>query len=68
MTSFETAVVVLGALLVGGALLSGIAQRSFLSLTALFVLTGFVLGQGGLEVLRLRPALGLRPASSRSSR
>ena len=49
--SFETAVVVLGACLVGGAILSGIAHRSFLSLTALFVITGFVLGQGGLEVL-----------------
>jgi NhaP-type Na+/H+ or K+/H+ antiporter len=48
---FETAVVVLGACLVGGALLSGLAHRSFLSLTALFVVTGFVLGQGGLEVL-----------------
>jgi NhaP-type Na+/H+ or K+/H+ antiporter len=49
--SFETAVVVLGACLVGGALLSGVAHRSFLSLTALFVVTGFVLGQGGLQVL-----------------
>jgi sodium/hydrogen antiporter len=48
---FETAIVVLGALLVGGALLSGIAHRSFLSLTALFVVVGFVLGHGGLEVL-----------------
>ena len=37
MTSFETAVAVLGALLVGGALLSGLARRSFLSLTAAFV-------------------------------
>jgi NhaP-type Na+/H+ or K+/H+ antiporter len=49
--SFETAVVVLGALLVGGALVSGIAHRSFLSLTALFVIAGFVLGHGGFEVL-----------------
>jgi sodium/hydrogen antiporter len=49
--SFETAVVVLGAMLVGGALVSGIAHRSFLSLTALFVIAGFVLGHGGLEVL-----------------
>jgi NhaP-type Na+/H+ or K+/H+ antiporter len=49
--AFETAVVVFGALLVAGALLSGIAHRSFLSLTALFVIAGFVLGQGGLEVL-----------------
>jgi len=49
--AFETAIVVFGALLVAGALLSGIAHRSFLSLTALFVVAGFVLGQGGLEVL-----------------
>jgi sodium/hydrogen antiporter len=49
--AFETAIVVLGALLVGGALLSGIAHRSFLSLTALFVVAGFVLGHGGFEVL-----------------
>jgi len=49
--AFETAVVVLGALLVGGALVSGIAHRSFLSLTALFVVAGFILGHGGFEVL-----------------
>jgi sodium/hydrogen antiporter len=48
---FDTAVLVLGALLMGGALLSGLARRSFLSLTALFVLCGFALGKGGLEVL-----------------
>ena len=51
MHAFETAVVVFGALLVGGALVSGIAHRSFLSLTALFVIAGFVLGHGGFEVL-----------------
>jgi sodium/hydrogen antiporter len=50
---FDTAVLVLGALLMGGALLSGLARRSFLSLTALFVLCGFALGKGGLEVLEL---------------
>jgi sodium/hydrogen antiporter len=55
MTSYETAVTVLGALLVGGALLSGLAQRSFLSLTAIFVLSGFVLGKGGFEVLDIPP-------------
>jgi sodium/hydrogen antiporter len=49
--AFETAVVVLGGLLVLGALVSGIAHRSFLSLTALFVVAGFVLGHGGFEVL-----------------
>jgi len=55
MTSYETAATVLGALLVAGALLSGMARRSFLSLTALFVLIGFVLGEGGLEVLQIDP-------------
>jgi sodium/hydrogen antiporter len=51
MTSFETALAVLGALLVGGALISGLARRSLLSLTAVFVVVGVVLGEGGLEVL-----------------
>jgi sodium/hydrogen antiporter len=55
MTSYETAATVLGALLVGGALLSGLARRSFLSLTAVFVLVGFVLGEGGFEVLQIDP-------------
>ena len=36
-----------------GALVAGLARRSFLSLTAAFVVAGFVLGQGGLEVLDL---------------
>ena len=34
-----------------GALVAGLVRRSFLSLAALFVLAGFALGQGGLEVL-----------------
>jgi sodium/hydrogen antiporter len=55
MTSYETAATVLGGLLVGGALLSGLARRSFLSLTAVFVLVGLVLGQGGFEVLEIDP-------------
>jgi NhaP-type Na+/H+ or K+/H+ antiporter len=55
MTSYETAAAVLGALLVGGALLSGIARRSFLSLTAIFVLVGFMLGRGGLDVIDIDP-------------
>jgi len=58
VTSFETAAVVLGAVLMGGALLSGLAHRSFLSLTALFVIVGFVLGDGGLEVIELDPESG----------
>jgi NhaP-type Na+/H+ or K+/H+ antiporter len=55
MTSYETAAAVLGALLVGGALLSGVARRSFLSLTAIFVLIGVILGRGGLEILEIDP-------------
>jgi sodium/hydrogen antiporter len=46
---------VFGLLLVGGALVSGLARRSFLSLTAAFVVAGFILGRGGLEVLDLDP-------------
>jgi sodium/hydrogen antiporter len=56
--SFETAATVLGAMLVGGALLSGLARRSFLSLTALFVLAGLALGHGGLGVIELDPTSG----------
>jgi NhaP-type Na+/H+ or K+/H+ antiporter len=53
--SFATAATVFGAVLVGGALLSGLARRSFLSLTALFVVTGFALGKGGLGVIEVNP-------------
>ena len=48
---FNTALVIFGGLLVVGALVAGVARRSFLSLTAVFVLAGLVLGDGGLEVL-----------------
>jgi NhaP-type Na+/H+ or K+/H+ antiporter len=58
MTSFETAATVLGALLVLGALVSGVARRSFLSLTAMFVLAGVLLGSDGLDVLRFDPTGG----------
>jgi NhaP-type Na+/H+ or K+/H+ antiporter len=51
MSPFETSTLVLGGLLIVGALASGLAHRSFLSLTAVFVVAGFVLGDGGLEVL-----------------
>ena len=56
--AFDTAVLLFGALLVVGALVSGIAHRSFLSLAALFVVAGFVLGRGGLDVLHLEPGSG----------
>src|SRR5215203_5817117 len=38
-----------------GALLSGLVRRSFLALAPIFVVAGFVLGQGGLEVLDFSP-------------
>ena len=50
-TSFDVPMLVFGTILMGGALLSGLAHRSFLSLTALFVLAGFLLGEGGAGVL-----------------
>jgi NhaP-type Na+/H+ or K+/H+ antiporter len=56
--AFDTAVLVFGALLVGGALLSGIAHRSFLSLAAVFVIAGFVLGRGAVDVLHFDPGSG----------
>ena len=46
---------VFGVLLMLGALVAGVARRSFLSLTAMFVVAGFVLGNGGLDVLDLDP-------------
>jgi NhaP-type Na+/H+ or K+/H+ antiporter len=57
-TDFDVATLALGLLLMGGALVSGVVRRSFLSLTALFVLAGFVLGRGGLRVLELDPGSG----------
>jgi sodium/hydrogen antiporter len=52
---FDTAVLVFGGLLVAGALVSGLVRRSFLSLTAMFVLAGFALGEGGFGVLHIDP-------------
>jgi sodium/hydrogen antiporter len=59
VTSFETAAAVLGGLLVLGSLLSGFARRSMLSLTALFVLAGFLLGNGATGVLQFKASSGL---------
>ena len=52
---FQHAVVALGALLMVGALISGVAHRSFLALTPVFVLAGFALGGGGVGLLHLDP-------------
>jgi hypothetical protein len=51
----EAPLAVFGLLLVRGALIAGLARRSFLSLTAAFVIAGFLLGDGGLELLDLDP-------------
>jgi NhaP-type Na+/H+ or K+/H+ antiporter len=53
--SFDVAALILGGLLVIGALASGLAHRSFLSLTAVFVLAGFLLGDDGFGVLEIDP-------------
>jgi NhaP-type Na+/H+ or K+/H+ antiporter len=50
-TSFEVSLLALGGLLMVGALASGLAHRSLLSLAALFVLAGFLLGEGATRVL-----------------
>ena len=55
---FQVALLVLGAMLVVGALLSGVAGRSFLSLTALFALLGFLLGRGAADVLHFNARSG----------
>jgi NhaP-type Na+/H+ or K+/H+ antiporter len=55
---FEDVFAVLGVLLMVGALIAGLARRTFLSLTALFVVAGFVLGSGGLKVLEFDPQSG----------
>lgn len=49
---FEVSAVVVGCLLVFGALTSGLARRSVLSLTSVFVIVGFVLGPGVTGAIR----------------
>jgi NhaP-type Na+/H+ or K+/H+ antiporter len=56
--SFDTAALVFGGLLIFGALASGLVHRSFLSLTALFVVAGFLLGEGATGVLEFDPESG----------
>jgi sodium/hydrogen antiporter len=49
--TLEIALLVLGGLLMFGALVSGLVRRSFLSLASAFVITGFLLGPGALDVM-----------------
>jgi sodium/hydrogen antiporter len=58
VTSFDTGALVLGGLLLVGALLSGLARRSVLSLAALFVLAGFTLGDGVTGLVHFRANSG----------
>jgi NhaP-type Na+/H+ or K+/H+ antiporter len=58
VTSFETGAAVLGGLLVVGSLLSGLARRSMLSLAAVFVLAGFILGNGATGILQFKASSG----------
>src|SRR3954453_21395553 len=55
VADFDAATLIFGGLLMAGALASGLAHRSFLSLTAAFVIAGFLLGDGGLGVIELDP-------------
>lgn len=52
---FEVAALALGGLLILGALLSGLARRTFVSLPAVFVIAGFILGDGVTGALHLNP-------------
>ncbi len=58
MTSLQTSAAVLGGLLVLGSLLSGLVHRSMLSLAALFVLAGFLLGNGASGILHFKASSG----------
>jgi NhaP-type Na+/H+ or K+/H+ antiporter len=55
VTSFNTAVLIFGGLFALGALLAAVGHRGILSLPAVFILAGFVLGPGGLGVLQFDP-------------
>ena len=54
----EAPLAVFGLLLVAGALVSGLAGRSFISLAAAFVVAGFALGEGGVGALDFDPTSG----------
>jgi NhaP-type Na+/H+ or K+/H+ antiporter len=58
MPTFQASVTVLGVLLMVGALASGLAHRSLLSLAALYVLAGFALGNGGVGWIDFRARSG----------
>jgi sodium/hydrogen antiporter len=55
---FEDVFAVFGVLLMAGAVIAGLVRRTFLSLTALFVVAGFLLGPAGVDVLEFDPRSG----------
>ena len=57
--TFDVVAVAFGGLLIGGALISRLAERTALSPVAVFVVVGFVLGRGGLGVINLQRDSGL---------
>jgi NhaP-type Na+/H+ or K+/H+ antiporter len=58
MATYQATAIALGALLILGALVSGLAQRSVLSLAPLFVLVGFGIGVGGFGWVDFRARSG----------
>lgn len=58
MPSLQASLSFLGALLIAGAFVSGLAQRSFVSLAAMFVLAGFAVGDGGLQLISFKAQSG----------
>src|SRR4051812_29330651 len=56
--AFDDAMLTFGLLLVLGALVSGITRRSFLSVTVIFVVIGFLLGPGAFDWLHFDPRSG----------
>ena len=58
MPSFEAAAAVLGVVLIVGALVSGLARRSFLSLAWIPVVVGFLVGPGGFGWVDLQARSG----------
>ncbi|MHB1468611.1 MAG: cation:proton antiporter [Solirubrobacteraceae bacterium] len=58
MPTFAAVAAVFGAIVIVGALVSGLAARSILSLTALFAIAGFVLGDGILKWVDFRAKTG----------
>ncbi|MHB1537054.1 MAG: cation:proton antiporter [Solirubrobacteraceae bacterium] len=58
MPTFAAVAAIFGVVVIAGALVSGLAARSILSLTALFALAGFVVGGGVLKWVDFRPQTG----------